>query len=90
MSDEVPEADGQEQRAPVWPEGQADHPGSPPLEAPDADYLEQQRALHEGAGGVAGGGGFEAAEADLLEQGESLPGDDEDEYPPATGEAEEI
>lgn len=85
MSSEVPEADAQEQRTPVQPQGPADLPGSHPLEAPDADYLDQQRPLMSSAGGPSARADSEAPEADLLEQGEELPGEEEEEYPPPTG-----
>lgn len=91
MSDEVPEADALEQRIAASPAAPADPAdGRPrPVEASEADYLEQRRPVLSGAEGPLPGPDPEAPEADLLEQGTALPVDDDEEYPPLTGSAGE-
>ena len=89
MSDEVPEADAQEQRTPAWP-AQTGPAGPRPPEAPEADYLEQQVPLQGGEGTSPSIADAEGPEADLLEQATALPEDEDEEYPPLPGrEAEE-
>ena len=89
MTHEVPEADAVEQSIPARPVAD-EQAGGPPVEAPEADYLEQRTPAVPVAGPGAVRPGVvspdaEASEADLLEQAEGLPGDDED-YPPARDE----
>ncbi|WP_077488758.1 hypothetical protein [Sinomonas mesophila] len=93
MTGEVPEADAVEQSIPARPAAQdaaaqAAPGGGTPADATEADYLEQRTPAvpDEGPGVI--NPDAEASEADLLEQAEGLPGDDED-YPPAGGEFEE-
>ncbi|GAB4098558.1 hypothetical protein [Sinomonas halotolerans] len=82
MTDEVPEADAVEQSIPAGPGGPDEPVAGTPLEASEADVLEQRTSALPGGGGPLSEAGAEANEADLLEQAEGLPGDDED-YPPA-------
>ena len=82
MTDEVPEADAVEQSIPAGPVAPDEPTAGTPLEASEADYLEQRTSALPGGGAPAASADPEADEADLLEQAEPLPGD-EDDYPPA-------
>lgn len=89
MSDEVPDADAEEQRAPARPTAQPGPTRPRPWDVPEADYLEQQRPLLSEEEDQVRAAGTEAPEADLLEQGSALPSDEEEEYPPPSGAAPE-
>lgn len=83
MTDEVPEADAAEQSIPAGPGGPDEPTTGTPLEASEADYLEQRTSAVPDGGAGRASTDPEANEADLLEQAEPLPGDDDDDYPPA-------
>lgn len=84
-SGETPEADAFEQQLPVLPEGPEEPVPAPlPPEASEADAIEQRRDVLPGRPGparAADDAGLKAAEADLIEQAEAPPVDDEDDYP---------
>ena len=88
MTHEVPEADAVQQRIPARPVAQDGPLGGTPVEAPEADVLEQRMPAVPDEGSREVSPDAEASEADLLEQAEGLPGDDED-YPPAGSESVE-
>ncbi|MEW1812570.1 hypothetical protein AB0284_17925 [Pseudarthrobacter phenanthrenivorans] len=84
---EAPEADALEQQTPVLPEGSDGFSQGPlPPEAPEADVVEQRTDVIPGTAGHAAAvhdAQMEAAEADLVEQAESPPWDDDEDYPDA-------
>lgn len=79
---EVPDADRAEQEALLDPPAvaTAGDAASPPEDVPEADALEQQLAARPGEGGspLRPVGDREADEADVLEQEEDVPIDDDD------------
>jgi hypothetical protein len=79
---EVPEADRAEQEEPVYPPDVvlASEAAPPPEDVPEADALEQQLAAEPRwvAGAPRSVGDREADEADVIEQEEAVPPDDED------------
>ena len=89
-SGETPDADAFEQQLPVLPEGSGEPvPGPLPPDASEADAIEQRTDVLPGRPGfapTADGAGLKAAEADLTEQAEAPPLDDEDDYPDARQE----
>lgn len=89
-SGETPEADAYEQQLPVLPEGSGEPvPGPLPQDASEADAIEQRTDVLSGGSGsapAADHAGLKAAEADLIEQAEAPPLDDEDDYPDARQE----
>jgi hypothetical protein len=87
MTEEKPEADAFEQALPAEPAAQADPVGTPPVEAPEADYAEQHAPVLPTGETSRPRMDAEASEADLLEQAEGIPGSDED-YPPGAEEEE--
>lgn len=78
---EVPDADRAEQEALIDPPavGRAAEAASPPQDVPEADALEQQMAARPGEAGRPRRevGDREADDADVLEQEEEVPVDDD-------------
>jgi hypothetical protein len=89
-SRETPEADAFEQQLPVLPEGSEERlPGPLPADASEADAIEQRTDVLPGSAGPAPAAldaGLEAAEADLIEQAQAPPLDNEEDYPDARQE----
>lgn len=89
---DIPEADALEQRTPLLPEDSDDRPvtGRLPDGVPQADFIDQGRAVRPGSAGYAGipAAEAEADEADLIEGAIALPADDEEDYPDARQDAD--
>ncbi|MDQ0822284.1 hypothetical protein QFZ79_000031 [Arthrobacter sp. V4I6] len=88
---EVPEADALEQRTPVLPESPEELPEMEllPDGVPQADFIDQGRAVQPGSAGYDGiaTAEAEADEADLIEAALGLSADDEEDYPDAREDA---
>lgn len=87
---EVPDSDALEQRRPALPEDSQEWPtaGQLPDDVPQADFIEQHKAVRPAGAGYDGiiASVAEADEGDLIEGNLGPAGDDEDDYPDARGE----